>query len=665
MIAKPAVISQFSAYQPTGWVYDICLRPSDGSNQCPQTAASDNLYGGTRLQVSPGDVLKIHLVNKLPPTDYESGDNGDAFLGLNPTNLHLHGMLVSPRYATASDATWGDNVFLYNFNSANGVPALGSNLHGTAQSDVVDYKIQIPEDHPSGLYWFHPHIHGISERQIAAGLAGIVTVGQVSDYVCVGISCDEAQGTATARHLILKDMQVLKNGMLLPHVDSGFCREAPDAPGQAGCAGLKAPYPTPMDYTGGRWFFTINGQQNPTLTVGSANGQLWRIVNTSASTTYRLNLWDPASQRQMLMRVISIDGVSINVGADTDPAALITQAGNRFAPLTCPGNGGLAAEGVCATYLHLMPSSRAEVWVTYRGLDGVVQAPPVGASLVLRSSGYAAGPGGDVWPAIDLAKVAFAPGDGPAEPVTVTSQVARLTNPQRISAALSRANADVPVDTSCMPLAAGHKRRIFFGGTNTVPYSFGLGYEEIDTQGQSVPGTFVDISAFDPTQPTVCVPLAADNAAVTEQWELVNLQASDHNFHMHQAHFSVLSQASVAATAVPDQLSGVPLMMDSLPLIHADGDCATVADWRRGACTAHPATIEIHFAIAGDFVYHCHILAHEDAGMMAVIRVRSAAATANASLMDRMLSTLRLADAAPKQPLAPRIGGLMCRGPRR
>jgi plastocyanin len=311
-----------------------------------------------------------------------------------------------------------------------------------------------------------------------------------------------------------------------------------------------------------------------------------------------------------------------------------------------------------------MPSSRAEVWIAYRDAAGAVQAPPSGARAVLRTSGYAAGPAGEVWPAIDLAKIAFAPGSGPAEPLTATGQVARLTHPQGISAALSAANADVPADTLCTPLAPGHRRRIFFGGTAGAPYHFGLGYEEIDAQGEPVPGTFVDITPFDPTTPTVCVPLGAGNSAVAEQWELVNLMGSDHNFHLHQAHFSVLSQAGVAGTAVPDQLGGVPLLMDSLPLVHADGTCASVADWRSGACTAHPATIEIQFAIAGDFVYHCHILAHEDAGMMAVIRVRSAAAPASAGLWDRMRWWWGGGTAVPTQPLAPRIGGLMCRSPR-
>jgi plastocyanin len=341
---------------------------------------------------------------------------------------------------------------------------------------------------------------------------------------------------------------------------------------------------------------------------------------------------------------------------------LITQTGNRFVPVTCPGGGGIAAQGICTTVLHLMPSSRAEVWIAYRDVDGIVQTPPAGARARLRTSGYAAGPLGDVWPAIDLAKVAFAAGSESAESVTVTGQVARLSNPQRMSAALAKANADVPADATCMPLAANHKRRIFFGMTSKYgSWQFGLGYEELDAQGQSVPGTFVDISPFDPASPTVCVPLGSGGAAVTERWELVNIMGMDHNFHVHQAHFSVVSDQAAASTAIPDTLNGVPVMVDNLPLLHADGECETVADWRNGACTAHPATIDIHFAVAGDFVYHCHIMSHEDHGMMAVIRVRSDSSAVSASLVDRLLSHLKLAGTAPAQPLVPRIGGALCR----
>jgi len=654
VIAKAATITQFLPYRPTGWVYEICRRPTDGTKQCPSEAVSDNLYGGTRLQLSPGDLLKIHLVNRLPPIDNDPYASawGDPALSLNPTNIHLHGMLVSPRYATTDDASWGDNVFVYNFNSDNGLPTLGANLHGTALFDEIDYNIPIPADHPSGLYWFHPHIHGISQNQISAGLSGIVTVGHVADYACGRASC--APSTLVTRHLILKDSEILQDGTLMSRGDAGFCNSsppapgaAPAAPGQGGCAGATPPYPTPVDYNGGRWFFTINGQQYPTITVGAATGQIWRIVNASANATYRLNVWDPVQQREMLLRVISIDGVSVDVGAGTDPAMLVTQAGNRFQPQPCPTADGSPGDGVCTKLVHLMPSSRAELEVIYRDSTGVPQAPPQGATAVLRSDSYDSGPGGSIWPAIDLAKVQFAQSETASQSVSVTGQTARLAQSRQIADNLQSANSDVPTDPTCGSLPPLHKRRIFFAWTPQAPHTFGLGYEEIDAQGQPVPGTFRDVTAFDPASPTICVPLAAGNLPVSERWELVNIMSTDHNFHIHQAHFSVLSEAEVAGTAVPDELAGTPVMMDSLPLVHADGNCQTVADWRNGACTAHPATVEIHFAIAGDFVYHCHILAHEDAGMMAVIRVRPSEAAA----------------ATARQPLVPRIGGFMCRVP--
>jgi FtsP/CotA-like multicopper oxidase with cupredoxin domain len=123
-------------------------------------------------------------------------------------------------------------------------------------------------------------------------------------------------------------------------------------------------------------------------------------------------------------------------------------------------------------------------------------------------------------------------------------------------------------------------------------------------------------------RPTVCVPLGPGNSPATERWQLVNIANEDHNFHIHQVHFRVVSAAELDGTIVPGDVMGDGVMLDNVPLVHADGICNTVQDWRNGACTAHPAVVEIPFTIAGDFVYHCHILEHEDGGMMARIRVR-------------------------------------------
>jgi L-ascorbate oxidase len=51
-----------------------------------------------------------------------------------------------------------------------------------------------------------------------------------------------------------------------------------------------------------------------------------------------------------------------------------------------------------------------------------------------------------------------------------------------------------------------------------------------------------------------------------------------------------------------------------------NGYC-TIEQWRSGQCTATPIVLDIPFSQIGDFVFHCHILEHEDSGMMAKIRV--------------------------------------------
>jgi hypothetical protein len=284
----------------------------------------------------------------------------------------------------------------------------------------------------------------------------------------------------------------------------------------------------------------------------------------------------------------------------------------------------------------MFPSSRVEIWVDYRDSADMISAPPPGATAVFRMAGMETGPGGDAWPRVDLAQVEFSGAGSPAG-VPAVLQVKgagrALLHPDALAHELAGPGKAFVPEADCTPLAAGHKRRIFFnslpppppsrfGDEDTQESPFGLGYEEIDAKGRPVPGTFQDVAVFDPAIPTVCVTLGPGGAPVSEQWQLVNLASEDHNFHMHQTKFRVLSKDEVDGTITPGQILGKGLLHDNVPVRHADGTCNSVADWRAGRCTAHPVTVEIPFAVAGDYVYHCHILEHEDGGMMARIRVR-------------------------------------------
>jgi FtsP/CotA-like multicopper oxidase with cupredoxin domain len=160
--------------------------------------------------------------------------------------------------------------------------------------------------------------------------------------------------------------------------------------------------------------------------------------------------------------------------------------------------------------------------------------------------------------------------------------------------------------------------------------AFGLGYEEVDENGAPVSGTQVPVSAFDPARTLVCVPLGPGGAPVREIWELVNLATEIHNFHIHQTKFRVLDatalqQGPMVGPSVPVILEDnvpLPFAIANIPDIedNQNGYC-TIAQWRSGQCSARPIVLEIPFSQPGEFVYHCHILEHEDGGMMAKIRV--------------------------------------------
>ena len=69
------------------------------------------------------------------------------------------------------------------------------------------------------------------------------------------------------------------------------------------------------------------------------------------------------------------------------------------------------------------------------------------------------------------------------------------------------------------------------------------------------------------------------------------------------------------------------MLHDNIPLPSANdtvGDgtgCGGFDELTKQTCKPTAMTVEIAFSQVGDFVYHCHIMEHEDGGMMAKITV--------------------------------------------
>lgn len=668
MVAMPQPISGISftppnssaIIHPTGWVYQVCPRPPSGLS-CPSDSHTVSPYGGVRLAMQPGDTLKVRYVNRLPKLDplklRHVTDPGEANLYLNPSNLHTHGLITPARAATLSDPTFGDFVYVTIFNSANGIPLPQStHQHGPIVMDTVDYKITIPANHPSGLFWFHPHVHGIALNQLVQGLSGIITVGGVSDSVR-GDAVNMPWPDTHVRHLMLKETQVLAastigfdsgpqpvaNGEILNQEDPGFCAQTPatDEVRQGFCPGQDSSADGGNNYTGGKWFMTVNGQQFPTVPVTAADGEVWRVATGAGSLSWDLQLVNDGTNTPMTVQLIAIDGVAVHLPQDTTLGAMAQMAGGRFKVVPCPDVNVIGATvPVCVNEIVMMPSSRAEFWVTYRDGAGHVVPPPHGASATLKMVGLTMG-SGDSWPAVDLAKVLFNQ-SGPRQYTSNRVVVGGTTDAAGLHQSGGIFTSEVPgasalaarttaseasaAAASCAPLPQGHHRRIFFGFSDvTVNNTFALGYEEVDGHGKVVPGTQKpapdQLAQFDPSTTTVCLPLGPGQAPVKETWELVQLSTENHNFHIHQTRFAMAgSNGGVLQDNFPLGVAAPDSTIADQVSNNQNGVC-TISQWRSGHCVSQAKVFDIPFAELGEFVYHCHILEHEDGGMMARIRV--------------------------------------------
>ena len=108
-------------------------------------------------------------------------------------------------------------------------------------------------------------------------------------------------------------------------------------------------------------------------------------------------------------------------------------------------------------------------------------------------------------------------------------------------------------------------------------------------------------NVFDPDEK----PVITTHVGAVEDWTIENRALETHAFHIHQIHFQVL------------EIDGKPAADKDLR------DTIEVPYWS-GKGPYHSVKLRMDFrdpTIAGTFLFHCHILLHEDAGMMHKILV--------------------------------------------
>ena len=171
-------------------------------------------YNAPLIRTRPGGTMSIRLDNQMD----------------EKTNLHFHGMTVSPLEA-------GDNIF-----------------RETPPHQVGVYNLKLPPDHSPGAYWYHSHFHGGSQRQVEAGIAGPILVDGMLDPF------PELKGIKE-RVLALRNFQKTATGKVASEIITS-------------AASIR----------------TVNGQEQPIIEIQPGEMQLWHLLNISANQYFRVRV---------------------------------------------------------------------------------------------------------------------------------------------------------------------------------------------------------------------------------------------------------------------------------------------------------------------------------------------------------------------------------------
>ncbi len=209
-------------------------------------------------------------------------------------------------------------------------------------------------------------------------------------------------------------------------------------------------------------------------------------------------------------------------------------------------------------------------------VEFITPAVPLGTSAIFMNQGFNTGPVGDNNPLQRLANIV------PMQNLQMPQVPAHTTRPPTQPVRFSGLKTQIPTGT----------RKLYFSeqvvGTNP-PLQFFI----------TVDGKKPKVFAMDDP------PAIVTNTGAVEDWTIENRSGEVHAFHIHQIHFLVMA------------INGVPVPNPDLQ------DTIQIPNWA-GTGPYPSVTLRMDFRdpnIAGTFVYHCHILDHEDGGMMEKIQV--------------------------------------------
>ncbi|MFZ0639674.1 MAG: multicopper oxidase domain-containing protein [Candidatus Acidiferrales bacterium] len=251
--------------------------------------------------------------------------------------------------------------------------------------------------------------------------------------------------------------------------------------------------------------------------------------------------------------------------------------------------GLVALDGVPLNYGNGMPADFVD-WQTHLGIppgarmEFIMKGPPLGVSGLLVTRTVDTGPAGEN--DTNRALATITPSNDAPEP---RSTLDASPKPLPPSTEPWLGNV-VPVIT----------RRLYFSEKLLDPNNPTSATEFYLTVEGQTPAPF---------NPESGVPNIIARQGTVEDWIIENRSSELHAFHIHQLHFMMLDYMGMPVNE--------PFLRDTVNVPYYDGKALEYPSVRLRMDFRDPN-------IVGDFVYHCHLLEHEDGGMMGLIRVEPA-----------------------------------------
>ncbi len=569
-------------YNPwTGSDDEVMLRAYHGSAIDPAVP-----FLAPTITMRPGQTVRIRLENDLP---HEPGCDIGVPMNtphcFNTTNLHSHGLWVSP---TGNS----DNVLL-------------SINPGVA----FEYEYNLPSDHAAGTFWYHPHHHGSTALQVSSGMDGALIIkddrrptlapdGEVATPGDVDILMNDGAG-----HAFPDKVMLFQQVQYACFDDNGRIETAKDASGKpvqpwickSGQMGEIRDYATQFSpsstwQSSGR-FTSINGRVQPEiggLTAGRF--ERWRLIHGGVRESVNFTLY-PLDPKAPDFR---------SVRAKDQQAWMNSYCKGSALPMWEMALDGLTRHDLRQTnQSRLQPGYRADmlVWFPKAGrycvIDGGV---PASASVTAAPENQKL-----------LAVAVVAEGDTPAG-----TDPSKLLQDQLVKAAQAALPAGPARDKVVADLNDGLKLGAFVWHKTIDRAELNAPDQKlsffIDTSQPSNIKFEINGQPYDPGRIDRQLILGQ-----VQQWDLTSDFVA-HPFHIHVNPFQVVSVLDANGNDVTDPKSKA-----------FDPDYAgVIGQWKDTLFVKQAYQIQVrtrYERYIGEFVLHCHILDHEDQGMMQNVRI--------------------------------------------